>query len=699
MFRSDARGGYFLLGLVTVGIVATLAVVGTVLYMNVVEKATKEVAKTEDTAIKQAEPEVKTGEVKNLEEVEFVTGTDKFGYWESDENGFKLYKLEEQLKISWLKGAKRLSKNDAIKLLTNIVPTYTQILEDVKKSPPTNDGLLYCKGESYCELPVFKAGTVESPAKYKGMEVYHVIFSFAFEMGDGRNILTVVYDNVNKKFILISKDNTFSCMTEKISSDNASISDVQTCGLSSDGYDSFENFPYLRITYQKWFSGYIDSEVALFQSPRTLGIPSTKDRLVFSIVEGCGKFMNIGGCGEKSGIKNDLSVINASLYENDLVFKHPIYGNVYYNGSCYYLVNQNGAVVQYELLPPFAQSHDHWSADMIFDADIEWLNEEVAQKFSSAQFIIGSVSLEEGGCGSGIKACDNIVNKAAWFDESKLVQIGTHEATGDKVYELKDKRDNPYYRKLLEVSYFRLDGEDYVEKETNNNDPLYLKRLEEYNKKLFVKFIDEIPVIFWKDHVGNWRVYLKSRVAPLGECGKPVIYLYPTKDTDVNVKVEPTGGLTKVEPFYPAGGWSVRATPQSDLFNYADKQTYPYLFWEGKAYNMITPDYGFVLKREEVGEKMKNILARLGLNKKETADFLEFWQPKLEVKPYVFVTFIPQSEFDKLAPLTVTPAPDKVIRVFMDYKPLQNPIQVREPRIVTPVRTGFTVVEWGGRLR
>ena len=104
------------------------------------------------------------------------------------------------------------------------------------------------------------------------------------------------------------------------------------------------------------------------------------------------------------------------------------------------------------------------------------------------------------------------------------------------------------------------------------------------------------------------------------------------------------------------------------------------------------------MSKDEVGVKMPKILAKLGLNEKETKDFLEFWQPKLEVKPYVFVTFLPQREFDKLAPLTVNPKPDTVIRVFMDYEPLEKFINVPEPQFSTPIRTGFTVVEWGGRL-
>ncbi|OGH71396.1 MAG: hypothetical protein A2921_04615 [Candidatus Magasanikbacteria bacterium RIFCSPLOWO2_01_FULL_43_20b] len=204
-------------------------------------------------------------------------------------------------------------------------------------------------------------------------------------------------------------------------------------------------------------------------------------------------------------------------------------------------------------------------------------------------------------------------------------------------------------------------------------------------------------MFFWQDDFGNWRVYLKSKYRSLAECGKPVIYLYPEKEMDIKVKVKPNGGFTKTEPAYNSG-WFVRATPQSDLFNYADKTNYPYLFWEGRAYGFTTPDNGFVMSKDEVGVKMTQILGQLGLNGKETKDFLEFWQPKLEVKPYVFVTFVPQREFDKAAPLSVNPKPDTIIRVFMDYTLLDAPIEVAPMQIKTPERKGFTVVEWGGRL-
>ena len=82
----------------------------------------------------------------------------------------------------------------------------------------------------------------------------------------------------------------------------------------------------------------------------------------------------------------------------------------------------------------------------------------------------------------------------------------------------------------------------------------------------------------------------------------------------------------------------------------------------------------------------------------EIDDFMEFWLPKMQEDPYYFITFLPQAEFEAIAPLTVEPKPDKVIRVFMDYKGLDKFEQVEPLNITTPKRIGFTVVEWGGAL-
>ena len=48
------------------------------------------------------------------------------------------------------------------------------------------------------------------------------------------------------------------------------------------------------------------------------------------------------------------------------------------------------------------------------------------------------------------------------------------------------------------------------------------------------------------------------------------------------------------------------------------------------------------------------------------------------------------------AALTIDPAPDSLLRAFMAWRPLEEPVAVETQEIVPFVREGFTVVEWGG---
>lgn len=183
----------------------------------------------------------------------------------------------------------------------------------------------------------------------------------------------------------------------------------------------------------------------------------------------------------------------------------------------------------------------------------------------------------------------------------------------------------------------------------------------------------------------------------MAEMGKPVIYLYPEKQTKVSVNVEPTNGVSLSVPT-KNNGWNVVANPDGSLLNLADNKTYPYLFWEGYAANFNTSKEGFVIAKNDVSKFFDEKLSYLGLNTKEISDFKEFWMPKLNEKPYYFITFVPQSDFDSYAPLTVNPSPNTVIRVFFDYKGLDSYVKVPAQTLAKNERKGFTLIEWGGRL-
>lgn len=218
-------------------------------------------------------------------------------------------------------------------------------------------------------------------------------------------------------------------------------------------------------------------------------------------------------------------------------------------------------------------------------------------------------------------------------------------------------------------------------------------------KLTYEGFLAMHPMIFWSDPFGRVFELHSDEFLPVAECGKPVIYLYPEQTQKVNVQVQPAGGFSVTEPLYPTGGWNVVAEPSGRLTDTRDNKNWSYLFWEGQGSVVGTPETrGFVVARAEVPAFLERTLTSLGLNTQERKDFAEFWVPRMQRAPYYFVTFYGNELMNRIAPLRVTPRPDSVIRVLMDYQPLMEQKVVEPLPITTPARDGFTVVEWGGVL-
>jgi hypothetical protein len=273
-----------------------------------------------------------------------------------------------------------------------------------------------------------------------------------------------------------------------------------------------------------------------------------------------------------------------------------------------------------------------------------------------------------GGCGA------SNYRDIAEINESVLNKTGT-AIDGSQVFEYKDLNNTE-----LQDSY---EGIYVPEGET---------------KISYAKFVASHPIFFWKDPFGKLIRFSTKQYMSGAECGKPVIYLYPTVTQKVFVQVSPAGGMSKSEPLY-GNGWTVVADPFSNIKNLTDGKTYPYLFWEGRGGMYETPKKGFVVKKDDVHKLLEEKLSLLGLNEIERKDFQEFWEPKMQSAPYYFVTFMGNNVMDVLAPLNINPKPDTIIRVLMDFKPLLEPETVEGYNINTPKRKGFTVVEWGGVLR
>lgn len=210
------------------------------------------------------------------------------------------------------------------------------------------------------------------------------------------------------------------------------------------------------------------------------------------------------------------------------------------------------------------------------------------------------------------------------------------------------------------------------------------------------EFVEAMPLLLWQDNAGDYLVFMNSNYAAMVECGKPVVYLYPEEITKVKVAV--AADVKVSEPDYGTG-WTVTAEPNGDLVT-VQGEAVDSLFWEGTGqgeYPEITT--GLVVPRTRVKKTIREDLRTIGFNKKEIADFMEFWIPRMPHTPFVRMSWFSTQEMNELAPLTVTPRPDTVIRTFLDFEGQFSPKTSLQPQILESTdRAGFTVTEWGGLL-
>ena len=177
---------------------------------------------------------------------------------------------------------------------------------------------------------------------------------------------------------------------------------------------------------------------------------------------------------------------------------------------------------------------------------------------------------------------------------------------------------------------------------------------------------------------------------------KPIIYLYPTEETEVLVSLGNVDRLTHTYPPYELG-WRVIAKPDGNLTEVRTNRELYALYWEGRSASTQYITEGFVVAGKDTISFLEEKLPLLGLNAREMEEFIIYWLPQLESNPYNLIRFLPMEEQEKEMPLTVTPKPDTVIRVMMAFKPLIRPVKVAEQKLPeTPERNGFVVVEWGG---
>ena len=134
--------------------------------------------------------------------------------------------------------------------------------------------------------------------------------------------------------------------------------------------------------------------------------------------------------------------------------------------------------------------------------------------------------------------------------------------------------------------------------------------------------------------------------------------------------------------------WNVKAIPNGDIL--IKDKIYPYLFWEVESYFPPETNEGFIISEENAEKFLEEKLDILGLNEKGKTDFITFWRNKLSL------CFFQSKNFFKHFELNITTKRDSLIRVFLTIKKLDTPINIKEQKLISNERKGFTVIEWGG---
>lgn len=232
------------------------------------------------------------------------------------------------------------------------------------------------------------------------------------------------------------------------------------------------------------------------------------------------------------------------------------------------------------------------------------------------------------------------------------------------------------------------------EKETKSTKQPEEAKKKSYKKCLKVLLVAAVVIIIIFVGIVIWLNYTLNQ-AGNAVVYKPVIYLYPEEETRITVKLGNPEKLTCSYPLYN-DGWQVVASPDGTLIDVNTNRELYSLYWEGKGSVATNIQEGFIVEGKDVISFLEEKLDILGLTNKEAEEFIIYWLPKLQNNKYNYIRFASQDEINEYMPLEFSESPDTVIRVLMQYKVLDEKIEVVEQKLEKQAREGFTVVEWGG---
>lgn len=177
---------------------------------------------------------------------------------------------------------------------------------------------------------------------------------------------------------------------------------------------------------------------------------------------------------------------------------------------------------------------------------------------------------------------------------------------------------------------------------------------------------------------------------------KPVIYVYGKQNQKVSIKLDLKGEFSFTYPQY-SNGWNFIANPYGSI-QIEDKK-YHYLFWDGKLEidpSKLDLNEGFIIDKNNLVSFFEEKLKLMGLNSQEIEDYITYWCPRMNVNEKNYIHFIFNETYNNYATITIDPKPETIFRVCMLWSKADGNSVLKEQKIESFKRNGFTIVEWGG---
>ena len=177
------------------------------------------------------------------------------------------------------------------------------------------------------------------------------------------------------------------------------------------------------------------------------------------------------------------------------------------------------------------------------------------------------------------------------------------------------------------------------------------------------------------------------------DAAKPIIYIYPKKQMDINVSLKINGEITKSIPKYN-NGWKVNIEPSGRI-----NKKYDSLFYENNLKYIDVPNQGWIVEKSELKEWFKNRLTAWNFSEKEMNEFIEYWVPRLNKETdtkYIDIRLFTNKFLKKNMRLIISPKPDNIYRYEFVFKGVNRKVMLSSPIVKKIDRKGYFAVEWGG---